>query len=285
MRPVFAVMTVLLAGGIAQAQTRDRLAVGSLEIFGETGIPAERLARLRANLLGGFASVGWTVLSDREVKEKAGDNPALLSCQSDPCFKALGEAAGAQWVLAGSISVATSTSYSADLRLVDVASGQTAAKYSDSCGVCTSSEANNWLALVAADLKQKALATRPVAAANGTAAVATVKSEWPTTRKQLWIFRGAAIGSAALAVAGFIVGGVEASREGRLCTPVAPATDCPLYRDTATGQAFGFVTGSLFLAGAAVLAYYGWWHYRGRSLALVPGAAAGAVGLSGLVQF
>ena len=279
-----ALVAALLAAlaGPAAAQPHERLAVGNLDVTGEPGIPAERLARLRANLVGGFAATGWIVIPEDEVRQKVASNPALVSCQSDVCFKALGEAVDARWVLAGSVSVGVSTSYSADVRLVDVATGTTAAKYSNTCGVCTATEANNWLGLIAADLR------RQVEAAPGApaAAATTVTAAAPppeVSRTTLWAFRGGAIGAAALGIGGFIVGGVETARS-RSCTVMPGAQSCIGRRDTTNGQVFGYVTGSVLLVGAAVLGYYGWWHYRGHTVALVPGVsptgAAAALKLS-----
>lgn len=286
MRPALVAALLAALAGPAAAQSHDRLAVGNVDVSGEPGVPAERLARLRANLIGGFAAAGWIVIPEAEVKQKVAANPALMSCQSDVCFKALGDAVGARWVVAGSVSVGASTSYSADVRLVDVSTGQTAAKYSDTCGVCTATEANDWLGLVAADLKRQVEAAHPAAAAaTPPAAVVTATAPPPpVSYKTLWAFRGAAIGAAALGIGGFIVGGVETSRSGELCMRQPGATTCNPRRDTTAGQAFGYATGSVLLVGAAVLAYYGWWHYRGRPIALVPGlsprGAAASLALS-----
>lgn len=273
MRTAFAALLLTGWSSLAAAQPRDRLAVGKLEVFGEPGVPAERLTRLRANLLGGFAASGLAVVADDEVKQKIGDNPTLLQCQSDLCFKALGDAVGAKWVLAGSLSVGSATSYSADLRLVDVGSGRPVAQYSNTCGVCTTAEANDWVGLVAADLKRQLDATRPKPAAAIAAGVVEPPPPPTVPARRVWAFRGAALGAFALGAAGFILGGVEKARDGRACTVVAPATDCAQRRDTTAGQTFGFVAGGVFLVGAAILTYYGWWRWRGHTLALIPSAS------------
>lgn len=280
MRLALAAALVAALAGTAAAQPHDRLAVGSLDVSGEPGTPAERLARLRANLIGGFAAAGWIVIPDEEVKQKVADNPALASCQSDVCFKSLGETVGAQWVLSGSLSVGSSTSYSADLRLVEVSTGRVAAKYSNTCGVCTTMEAKDWLGLVAADLKRQVSQAGPPVPPPAPAAAVVASQPKPTVSStKLWTLRGAAIGAAALGVGGFIVGGVEAARAGKTCSPISPAVECTSRRDTTAGQAFGFAAGSILVVGAAVLAYYGWFHYRGWDVALAPsvspsGAAA-----------
>lgn len=280
MRLALVAALVAALAGVAAAQPHDRLAVGSLDVSGDPGTPPERLARLRANLIGGFAAAGWIVLSDDEVKQKTAANPALMSCQSDVCFKSLGETVGAKWVLAGSLSVGASSAYSADVRLVEVSTGRTAARYSNSCGVCTTAEAKDWLGLVAADLKRQVEATMaPVPTPPVAGAVTAPPPPPPVSKSKVWAFRGAAIGAAALAVGGFILGGVEAGRSGPTCAAVPPADGCPERRDTVGGQAFGFTVGSVLLVGAAVLSYYGWFHWHGRTLALVPavgptGAAA-----------
>lgn len=260
-----AALTVALTASAA-AQAHEKLAVGSLDVSGEPGTPPERLDRLRANLVGGFAAAGWVVIPEAEVETKVADNPALASCQSDVCFQALGQTVGARWVLAGSLHAGTSTSYAADVHLIDVETGRRAAQYSNSCGVCTTTEANNWLGLIAADLKRQVEASRPVV----TPAPAPAQPAPRTTARQ-WAFRGAAIGAATLAVGGFVFGGIESSRDGRLCTPIPPATDCTPRRDTTAGQLFGYITGGALLAGAAVLAYYGFWHHPERKVAVVPG--------------
>ncbi len=274
MRLPFVLLFVAASAATAAAQPHERLAVGSLELFGEPGIPAERLSRLRANLLGGFAASGFIVIPEDAVQQKVAQNPTLAQCQSEVCWKALGDAVGAQWVLAGSISVGSSTSYSADLRLVEVASGRPAAQYSNSCGVCTTSEANTWLGLVAADLKRQIDSARTPAPQPPAAAVATTPPPPTVSRTRVWAFRGAAIGALALSVGGFVLGGVYAARNnGHDCTVVPPALDCTGRRNTTDGEAFGLAIGGAFLVSAAVLGYYGFWRYHGYTMALVPAAS------------
>lgn len=277
------------AGSAALAQPHERIAVGKLEVFGEPGMPSERLEKLRNNLLGGFAAIGLTVIPDDEVKRKVGDNPALLQCQSDLCFKALGDAVGARYVVAGTLSISSATSFSADVRLVDVRSGQPAAKYSNTCTPCGGDEANNWITLVAADLKRQVDAAAPRATTTTAigAPVETAPNVPPPTvsAQKVWAVRGAAIASWALAAGGFIIGGVEKSRDGRSCAVASGASDCTGRRDTVAGQAFGFTVGSVFLVGAAVLTYYGWFHWRGRTMALVPSATPSSVAASFSLRF
>jgi hypothetical protein len=282
-----ALSVVLLASLSSQvkAQPRDRLAVGRLEITAEPGTPAERLAKLHANLVGGFAAVGWTVISDEELRASSPD-PSLQSCQSDACFKALGDATKAQWVLAGSISNSAPSSFAAELRLIEVASGRTVATYSNTCGVCTNKDANEWLALVAADLKQQAVASRPASKPDAAAANQTMLTNAPLeppTRTQ-WILRGAGIAAGVLGLAGVVFGFVEVGRDATVCDSVPAGGQCVRHRDTTNGQIFGFATGFPLLAASALMSYYGWRHAPKR-LAFAPAVSPQSVSLSAGWQF
>jgi hypothetical protein len=71
--------------------------------------------------------------------------------------------------------------------------------------------------------------------------------------------RGTSIALGIVGLAGIVLGVVELTRhDARICTPVAPAIDCPDRRDTIPGQALGFSVGGAGLVSAAVLDYFGW---------------------------
>jgi hypothetical protein len=89
---------------------------------------------------------------------------------------------------------------------------------------------------------------------------------------------GLSFGLGALGVGGFILGGVEASRDGRACTPKPPATECPVFRNTANGQLLGFIGGGVTSALAVAFGVLGWWKHP--AVQVTPAVGPGGASLS-----
>ena len=262
MRPILRVVLVIV-GIVAfrPAVAGERLVVRSIDLSG-AALPA-RATEVRSDFVGGIAAAGFDVVPDEALKKALDETPELASCTSDVCLASIGKSLGARWALAAVIEVISLSNVHVTARIVDAKTGKVAATFDKGCeGPCTWDENKNLVSSAGPSLRSQleSLIALETASAGGPALVVVAPVDTGPTKLE-WGLRIAAIGSGALAVAGFIVGGVEASRSNQSdCSGAFPDAYCMRRLDTGTGQAFGFATGSIFLVASGVLAYFGWRH-------------------------
>jgi len=282
---VSALLTVGLPS--SSAASPQRLVVARLDTEGEAAPTVK--ARYRSDVIGGFAAAGFSIVSDEELKRRMAQNPALGSCQSNPCLRAAGEAVDADLVLAGTIAI-SGTIFTAELRVIDVHTGRVVANYSGRCPeVCTGAEASDWFSDVPLQMK-KAIDSRwaPTPAPRSTIETRDAPSALalpsPAQTRNRRIFRGFAIGLYALVPPAIVLGVVERTREGPACTSVPQDGVCVRRRDTSVGQEFGCITAGASFLGAVVFTYLGWVHYGDR-VTLTPAVTSSSAQLHLTMHF
>lgn len=270
-------LALVLVGIVASrsAAGGERLVVRSIDLSGPA--LSVKATEVRNDFVGGIAAAGFELVADEALKKQLGQAPELASCTSDLCLASVGRALGARWALAASIEILSLEKVNVSARIVDAKTGKVAASINKSCeGPCTWSENKDIVSSAGSALRgqlEPLIALENPPSVNPPAIVAPVDTGPTRAERGL---RGAAIGSGVLAVAGFILGGVEVSRDGQPdCSGAFPNDYCMRRLDTTTGKAFGFAAGSIFLVTSGVLAYFGWRHRHrvgASSTATVPHA-------------
>jgi hypothetical protein len=266
-----AACVVLLTSGAALAGDK------AIVLITIDGVEGARAQQVRANLVGGLIAAGFDVVPADEVERKLQSAPELRDCSTAVCWQGVGRQIGVPYVLAGRVSVFGET-YSLELRAIDSVKGDLGVQLKEECIACRTDDANDWLSNNAASLRV-ALDKVVHPAQKPMEAIAPP----PRDMRKTWALRGAGLAAGALGLGALIFGFAEAGLHDEVvCDPRCSR------RDTSGGMAFGFVTGGVLLAGAAVLLYYGWRPAADRAPAkvtLLPAAGPRGGGLSLQVRF
>jgi hypothetical protein len=218
-------------------------------------------------------------------------SPAEADCREFACLTRIADTHGAAIVVAGRIvnNQKVKVSYHLRVRVVEKVNGQTATREREKdCDNCAESHARDALAtLMSAVIANEPEPVPQVSpppmpspepvvsppnepikppdngATNGKIVSPLIPSppQDRLTRQQRLVLRGVGFGLVGLGLLGFIQGGVEVARDGKLADANGNfdcGTACVQRRVTTEGQALFFSLGSITLLGGAAMAIVSW---------------------------
>jgi hypothetical protein len=214
-----ALAALLLLGGVragaspaaeATGSATPRVAIIALSL---RGVAADQEKRYHEILRAELKRVGYEVVDERESRRQLERQGAPPNCTVGPCLQRVGGALRAQRVLVGGV-LAQGSNYDVNLTFLETDNGTPVAQATERCEVCTADEGLRAFARVITSLTGRA-------PSSGAAGLPPPRVVWqpspPWYLKPTWRIGALAVGVAALAVGGTLLGLDGACTDGRNC--------------------------------------------------------------------